>query len=199
MIGYLKGKVINITAETALVLVGGVGYEVYCSGSAFSKMNQGQECEIYTYLQVSEQNGVTLFGFSDIKEKEMFLKLISVSGVGPKIGLAVLTYMDAGQVASAIATGDVKALSSVKGLGKKTAERLILELKDSVASMPVIPVVEGGTPNNPTKVSSGDEDAIIALTSLGFSRAEAERAVIRAKNGGAKTVEEVIMAALKSM
>ncbi|MGN0806645.1 MAG: Holliday junction branch migration protein RuvA [Candidatus Coproplasma sp.] len=198
MIGYLKGKVINITAETALILVGGVGYEVYCSGSAFSKMSQGQECEIYTYMQVSEQSGVTLFGFSDLKEKEMFLKLISVSGVGPKIGLAVLTYMDSAQVASAIATGDVKALSSVKGLGKKTAERLILELKDSVAAMPVLPIVEGNAATTP-KVSSGDEDAIVALTSLGFSRAEAERAVIRAKSGGANTVEEVIMAALKSM
>ncbi|MGN1104651.1 MAG: Holliday junction branch migration protein RuvA [Candidatus Coproplasma sp.] len=199
MIGYLKGKVLNITAETALILVGGVGYEVYCSGSAFSKMTQGQECEVYTYLQVSEQNGVTLYGFSDIKEKEMFLKLISVSGVGPKIGLAVLTYMDAGQVASAIATSDVKALSSVKGLGKKTAERLILELKDSVASMPVMPIVEGAPAVTPSKVSGEDEDAIVALTSLGFSRAEAERAVIRAKNSGAKTVEEVIMTALKGM
>lgn len=199
MIGYLKGKVINNTAETALILVGGVGYEVYCSGSAFSKMTQGQECEVYTYLQVSEQNGVTLYGFSDIKEKEMFLKLISVSGVGPKIGLAVLTYMDAGQVASAIATGDVKALSSVKGLGKKTAERLILELKDSIGAMPVMPIVEGGSVISTPKVSSQDEDAIVALTSLGFSRAEAEKAVIRAKSGGANTVEEVIMAALKSM
>ncbi|MGN1061021.1 MAG: Holliday junction branch migration protein RuvA [Candidatus Coproplasma sp.] len=197
MIGYLKGKVINITAETALILVGGVGYEVYCSGSAFSKMAQGQECEIYTYLQVSEQNGVTLYGFSDLKEKEMFLKLISVSGVGPKIGLAVLTYMDAEQVVTAIATGDVKALSRVKGLGKKTAERLILELKDGLAAMPVSPSSEGGaiTP----QVSGGDEDAVVALTSLGFTRSEAEKAVIRAKSGGANTVEEVIMAALKSM
>lgn len=199
MIGYLRGKVINNTAETALILVGGVGYEVYCSGSAFSKMTQGQECEVYTYMQVSEQNGVTLFGFSDIKEKEMFLKLISVSGVGPKIGLAVLTYMDAGQVASAIATGDVKALSSVKGLGKKTAERLILELKDSIGAMPVMPIVEGGATVIPTKVSSEDEDAIVALTSLGFSRAESERAVLRAKSGGATTIEDVIKAALKGM
>lgn len=199
MIGYLRGKVINSTAETALILVGGVGYEVYCSGSVFSKMTQGQECEVYTYMQVSEQNGVTLFGFSDIKEKEMFLKLISVSGVGPKIGLAVLTYMDAMQVASAIATGDVKALSSVKGLGKKTAERLILELKDSIGAMPVMPIVEGGAAVITPKVSSEDEDAIVALTSLGFSRAESERAVLRAKSSGATTIEEVIKAALKGM
>lgn len=197
MIGYLKGKVINITAETALVLVGGVGYEVYCSGSAFSKMTQGQDCELYTYLQVSEQNGVTLFGFSDEREKAMFLKLISVSGVGPKIGLAVLTYMDVAQIATAIATNDVKALSRVKGLGKKTAERLILELRESVAAIPVSPSAEGGAVM--PAVSSGDEDAVVALTSLGFSRAEAEKAVVRAKSGGANTVEEVIMAALKSM
>ncbi len=197
MIGYLKGKVINISAETALVLVGGVGYEVYCSGSAFSKMVQGQECELYTYMQISEQNGVTLFGFSDLKEKAMFLKLISVSGVGPKIGLAVLTYMDVAQIATAIATNDVKALSRVKGLGKKTAERLILELRESVASMPVSPSAEGGVVM--PRPSDGDEDAVVALTSLGFSRTEAEKAVVRAKSGGAKTVEEVIMAALKSM
>ena len=197
MIGYLKGKVINISAETALILVGGVGYEVYCSGSAFSKMAQGQECELYTYMQVSEQNGVTLYGFSDLKEKAMFLKLISVSGVGPKIGLAVLTYMDVAQIATAIATNDVKALSRVKGLGKKTAERLILELRESVASMPVSPSADGGVVM-PTLLS-GDEDAIVALTSLGFARSEAEKAVSRAKSSGAVTVEEVIMTALKGM
>lgn len=198
MIGYLKGKVINITAETALILVGGVGYEVYCSGSAFSKMAQGQECEIYTYLQVSEQNGVTLYGFSDLKEKAMFLKLISVSGVGPKIGLAVLTYMDVAQIATAIATNDIKSLSRVKGLGKKTAERIIVELRESVAAMPVSPSAEGSGVIMPT-LSSGDEDAIVALTSLGFTRSEAEKAVSRAKSSGAVTVEEVIMAALKGM
>jgi len=196
MIGFLKGKVIDITAETALILVGGVGYEVYCSGSAFSKMAVGQDCEVYTYLQVSEQNGVTLYGFSDVREKTMFLKLISVSGVGPKIGLAVLTYMDVAQVATAIATSDVKALSRVKGLGKKTAERLILELRESVSA----PVQSGdGVVAAPIIREDGDEDAVVALTSLGFSRAEAERAVARAKSGGAKTVEEVIMNALKGM
>lgn len=196
MIGYLKGKVIDITAETALVLVGGVGYEVYCSGSAFSSMAVGQECELYTYMQVSEQNGVTLFGFSDGREKAMFLKLISVSGVGPKMGLAVLTYMDAGQVASAIATGDAKALSRVKGLGKKTAERLILELRESVSAS-AYSASEGGVTAVPDR--GGDEDAVVALTSLGFTRSEAEKAVARAKGSGAKTVEEVIMTALKGM
>lgn len=196
MIGYLKGKVINVSAETALVVVGGVGYEVYCSGSAFSSMSEGQECELYTYMQVSEQNGVQLFGFSSLQEKAMFLKLISVSGVGPKMGLGVLTYMNVNDVAIAVATGDVKALSNVKGLGKKTAERIILELREKVA----MPATGGKIAPAPVQpVGGGDEDAVVALTTLGFTRAEAERAVSRAKQGGAATVEDIIMNALKGM
>lgn len=197
MIGYLKGKVINITAETALVLVGGVGYEVYCSGSAFSKMTDGGECELYTYLQVSEQNGVTLYGFADLHEKAMFLKLISVSGIGPKMGLAVLTGMTVQDVATAIATSDIKRLSQVKGLGKKTAERIIVELRDSVSA----PTVSGGTTSNVViaSKSTGDEDSVVALMSLGFTRAESETAVAKAKAKGAKSVEEIIMLALKGM
>ncbi|MDE7301509.1 MAG: Holliday junction branch migration protein RuvA, partial [Clostridia bacterium] len=133
MISYLNGKVLNISVDSAIVVVGGVGYEVYCSNSAFTKMTEGKDCELYTYLQVSEQNGVTLYGFSSLQEKAMFLKLISVSGVGPKMGLAVLTYMSLNDVAEAVATGDVKRLSQVKGLGKKTAERIILELREKIA------------------------------------------------------------------
>lgn len=196
MIGYLKGKVIDISAETAIISVGGVGYEVFCSGAAFSKMAQGAECEIYTYLQVSEQNGVQLFGFADRTEKNMFMRLISVSGVGCKTALAVLTCMDVNQVAVAIATGDSKALSRVKGLGKKTAERLILELKDSVSA----PVSTGGeTVGAVVNTRGGNEDSVVALMSLGFTRAESENAVSKAVASGAKTVEEIIMIALKGM
>lgn len=196
MIGYLKGKVLSVGADSALISVGGVGYEVYCTGSAFSKMSMGGECELYTYLQVSEANGITLYGFSNAAEKEMFLKLISVSGVGPKMGLSVLTCMNLEEFARAIATADIKSLARVKGLGKKTAERLVLELRESV-SAPLGAVGENAVPL--TKVSSGDEDAVVALTSLGFTRTEAEKGVSRAKQNGAKTVEEIIMNALRSM
>ena len=113
----------------------------------------------------------------------MFLKLISVSGVGPKMGISVLTNMNLNDFAAAVATGDVKRLSQVKGLGKKTAERIILELREGMS----------------LSVNSGDEDAVVALTSLGFTHAESERAVSKAKSGGAKTVEEIIMVALKGM
>jgi len=197
MIGYLKGKVLEIGAETALILVGGVGYEVYCTGAAFSKMAVGQECEIYTYMQISEQNGVQLFGFESRKEKSMFLRLVSVSGVGPKIGLSLLTAMNVEDVAIAIATGDTKLLCRAKGLGKKMAERIILELKESVGALSV-PAGSAAASGAAVK-ESGDEDAVVALMSLGFTRAESETAVIKAKQKGAKTVEEIIMIALKGM
>lgn len=198
MIGYLKGKVLSMSPDSALVLVGGVGYEVYCSGAAFSKMREGAECEVYTYLQVSEANGVALYGFSSAQEKAMFLKLISVSGVGPKVGIAILSQMNVNDVAIAVVTGDVKALSRVKGLGKKTAEKIIVELRDRVGA----PIIGGSNAAETTAAvgkSEGDEDAVVALISLGFTRAESERAVAKAKSGGAKTVEDIIMQALKGM
>ncbi len=198
MIGYLKGKVLDISADSAIIVAGGVGYEAYCSASAFSKMVEGQECEIYTYLQVSEVNGVQLYGFSSMQEKAMFLKLISVSGVGPKVGISVLSQMSVNDVAIAVATGDVKALSGVKGLGKKTAEKIIVELRDRV-SAPVAANAKGGESVAFVSPSREDEDAVVALISLGFTRAESEKAVSKAKANGAGTIEEIIMLALKGM
>jgi Holliday junction DNA helicase RuvA len=199
MIGYLKGKVIYNTVDYALIDVNGVGYEVYCSASAFSKLSQGQVGEVYTYMQVSEASGVVLYGFSSIEEKNMFLKLISVSGVGPKMGIGVLSSMDINGLAAAIATGDVKRLSAVKGLGKKTAERIILELKEKISLNVAVDAATGGSvPAQPVQ-EDGDEDAIVALMTLGFTRAESIKAIQKAKAGGAKTVEEIIMNALKSI
>ena len=122
MIAYLKGRVLAMTAETAIIEVGGVGYELYCSGSAFRKMSAGEVVEVYTYLQVKE-DGVTLFGFSTPQEKDLFLKITSVPNVGPKLGISVLTCLTADEFLTAVATADVKKLSTVKGLGKKTAEK----------------------------------------------------------------------------
>lgn len=198
MIGYLKGKVLDVSADSAIIVVGGVGYEAICSASAFSKMAIGQECEIYTYLQVSEANGVQLYGFSSPQEKAMFLKLISVSGVGPKAGISVLSQMSVNDVAIAVATGDVKALSGVKGLGKKTAEKIIVELRDRV-SAPLNGAVKDGQSVPFVSPSKEDEDAVVALISLGFTRAESEKAVAKAKADGAGTIEEIIMVSLKSM
>ena len=199
MIGYLRGKIAYIGADSAIIDVNGVGYEVFCSSSAFSKMAEGKECEVYTYLQVSEQNGVQLYGFSSMQEKSMFLKLISVSGVGPKVGITVLSQMSVNDVAIAVATGNVKALSLVKGLGKKTAEKIIVELRDRVSAPTADNKLSSAISTPVSSVSREDEDAVVALISLGFSRTESEKAVARAKAGGAKTIEEIIMQSLKGM
>lgn len=196
MIGYLKGKILYTTADTAVIEVNGVGYEVYCSRAAFARFSDGAPAEVYTYLQVSEQNGVTLYGFVSPEEKSMFLKLISVSGVGPRMGIAVLSSMDINGLAAAIATSDVKRLSSVKGLGKKTAERIILELREKVTA----PAAGAASVGAELPLSDdGDEDAVVALMTLGFTKEESRRAVAKAKAGGAKGVEEIIMIALRGM
>ncbi|MBQ9113617.1 MAG: Holliday junction branch migration protein RuvA [Clostridia bacterium] len=202
MIAYLRGKVLTTTAETAILDVNGVGYEVYCSGGAFRTLTVGAIGEVYTYLQVKE-DGMTLFGFDSPKEKELFLKLISVSGVGPKMGISILATLSADDFAMAIATADVKRLSAVKGLGKKTAEKIVLELHGKISALEVLgasedtftPAPEKATP---AKLSAQDEEAVSALMGLGFTRAESAQAVKKAHELGAKTVEEIIMRALQT-
>lgn len=197
MIGFVKGKILSLTSETALIeTASGVGFEVLVTGSAFSALAGKKEGEVFTYLQVRE-DGVSLFGFSSIEEKEMFLKLVSVSGVGPKLGIAVLSSMTAGDVATAIATNDIKRLSTAKGMGKKTAERIILELREKVSATVSSSATAGESV--PVTVSSGDEDAVVALMTLGFTRAESIKAISRARDKGAKDIEEIIRLALQSM
>ena len=107
MIAFLRGKVLETTAETAILDVNGVGYELYCTRGAFRTLTVGAVAALYTYLQVKE-DGITLFGFAEPKEKELFLKLISVSGVGPKMGISILAALSADDFALAVATADVK-------------------------------------------------------------------------------------------
>ena len=199
MIAYLRGKVLTTTAETAILDVNGVGYEIYCSGGAFRKITVGQVAELHTYLQVKE-DGMTLFGFDSVKEKEIFLKLIGVSGVGPKMGIAVLATLSADEFAQVIATADVKRLSTVKGLGKKTAEKIVLELHGKISAAEIMSV-SGETPaaveSAPQRLSAMDEEAVSALMGLGFTRTESAQAVKKARELGANSVEEVIMKALQ--
>ena len=196
MIGYIKGKILAITPEYALIeTAGGIGFEVICSYSAFSSLAGKKEGELYTYLQVSE-NGTALYGFSSPEEKNMFLKLITVSGVGPKMGISVLSGLNITDLATAIATSDVKRLSSVKGLGKKTAERIILELREKVTAPESGSSVKGAPA---PVVYEGDEDAVVALMTLGYSRTESEKAIARARASGASSVEDIIMVALRGM
>ncbi len=196
MIGYIKGKVISNNDNVILLENNGIGYEITCSVSAFTKMMQDREGGIFTYLQVKE-DGIALYGFVSLEEKKMFLKLISVSGVGAKMGITILSGMSLKDLALAIATSDVKALSRIKGLGKKSAERIIVELRESVSS-----ISDGGADCpllTSTANSNEGENAVMALISLGYTRSVAVKAVNGAMSAGANAVEEIIAVALRSL
>ena len=192
MIGYIKGKVLSYTETTVLLENNGIGYEITCSASVYQALLAEKSGEVYTYLAVKE-DGVSLYGFSTIEEKNMFLKLITVSGVGPKSGIAILSAIDISSLATMIATEDVKGLSKIKGLGKKTAERIILELREKVEAS----YYEGEKKTIATDNSQDDQDAIIALMSLGFTKAECVKVVKEAKDNGLKTIEEIIAYSIK--
>ncbi len=199
MIAYVRGKVLATTEETMIVDVGGLGYELYCSAGAFRKAAVGEYVELHTYLQVKE-DGVTLFGFESLKEKDLFLKLISVDGVGPKLGVSVLSGMSGEDFASAIATADAKRLASVKGLGKKTAEKIILALHGKISAGEIMQAsgdLNSAKSAKAEKLSPMDEDAVAALQGLGFTRTESLQAVKKAKEQGATSVEDIIMRALQ--
>jgi Holliday junction DNA helicase RuvA len=195
MIGYLKGNVIDEKNNVVIIEANGVGYEVTCSQSVYQKLLSEKYGSAYIYTAVRE-DGIFLYGFISLEEKEMFLKLISVSGVGPKMGITVLSSMNLSTLALCIAKGDVKTLSGVKGLGKKTAERIILELKEKMESVDA----ETGEIFAPTETLGDNEnDAITALATLGFTRGESVTAVKKAKAQGLKTVEQILAFALKNI
>jgi Holliday junction DNA helicase RuvA len=198
MIGYIKGKVLYTEENNVLIENNGIGYEVCCSSSALCELVNGGEGEIYTYMAVRE-DGVYLYGFVSIEEKNMFLKLLTVSGVGPKVAVSVLSAMSLSNLALMIATSDVKGLSKIKGLGKKTAERIILELRENISSLD-LPESDGKKAKTvKPQLTPLEDDAIIALMSLGFTRSVSETAVKKAEEMGADTIESIITYALQTM
>lgn len=197
MIGYIKGNVLSAFDGVVLLENNGIGYEITCSASVYDKLLADKKGEVYTYLAVRE-DGVALYGFISPEEKNMFLQLISVSGVGPKMGITVLSGMTLNDLAVKIATSDVKGLSAIKGLGKKTAERIILELREKVGKIDTSDVTLGDD-SGTIEIDGGDQDAIIALMSLGFTKQECVKAVKDAKANGATTIEQLISYAIRHM
>ena len=200
MIAYVRGRVLTTTVETVIVDIGGIGYEIFCSKGAFEKATVGETVELYTHLQVKE-DGMTLFGFATPAEKELYLKLISVSDVGPKKGITILAGMSMDDFVQAVATADSKRLLTVKGLGKKTAEKIILELHGKISAAEIL---ESDAPSQPVekakesaKLSKQDEEAVTALMGLGFTRTESVQAIKRAKEKGATTTEEIVLRAIQ--
>ena len=191
MICYVKGKVLDISDGKVILENNGIGYEISLTPAALSRLAANKEGGVYTYFQVKE-DGFFLYGFDALGERNLFTKLIKVDSVGPRKAMDILSEISAKDLATAIATSDVKRLTAIKGCGKKTAEKIVLELRDSVRG-------SDDTPDFLSPVSSVDSDAVIALMSLGFSRTESEKSVVSARASGAKGVEEIISAALKTL
>ena len=195
MYNYLYGEIIEIIGNEVVIDVNGVGYELGVSNYTAAECKIGQKQKLYTYLQV-KADGMSLFGFATAEEKSMFLRLISVSGVGCKVALAVLSGMDSNSLAIAIFNGDTSLLTKIKGLGKKTAERLVLELKEKVD----ITASDFAGSNTSINISSSKEinDAIEALVALGITKNDAIKAVQKASET-AKDTNAIITLALRSM
>ena len=192
MYAYLQGKFTYKSPAQVYVEVNGVGYEVNISLHTYSMIQSLSEGRLYTYLQIKEDAHV-IFGFADKAEKEIFLLLISVSGVGASTARMMLSSVKPDEISSAIMQGNVKLLEGVKGIGKKTAERLVLELKDKVGKQSL------STGSAIVLNNSIEQDALIALTALGISKNQAEASIqkiIRAEPSITQ-LEELIKKALK--
>ncbi len=192
MISSVKGTVNEINGEYVEIDVAGIGYEICVPTPTADRLEVGQTVKLYTYMAVRE-DGVFLYGFFTAEEKKMFLKLISISGIGPKVAVAILSGISLSQLAISIITGDAKTLAKVKGIGKKTAERIILELKENVEPIDDEDVVLKEKEDVVTDVMN---DAVDALRYLGLSQGEALRAVKEAVKT-ATDVEDIIKTALR--
>ena len=180
MIAFLKGTLAGKTETTAYLDVGGVGYAVGMSQSGLEKLPEaGSEVQLHTYLQVSD-NGIALYGFRTLEEKALFERLIGVGGVGPKMALAALSIFTPEGLASAIASQDVASIQRIPGVGKKTASRIVLELKGSLDQG-----ISGlfGSEAAPAEPSQNMQGATEALLSMGFSSTEADLALKGAPEG----------------
>lgn len=175
MIGLLRGEVEAVDAAMALIVVGGVGYEVRMTSSDLSKMHAGREATVFTSMAVS-QDAITLFGFLESASKRMFLQLQKVSGIGPKVALSLLSTLNPSQLAKAVADGDATALAKAPGLGKKGAQKIILELKGSIdltrLDDEAAPIAERRDPED-----VGSIQVVEGLISLGWRQTDAEHAV----------------------
>ncbi|MES2848684.1 MAG: Holliday junction branch migration protein RuvA [Bacteroidota bacterium] len=194
MYAYLQGKFTLKNPAQVYVDVNGVGYEVNISLNTYGHIQQLNEGKLYTFLQVKE-DGHTLFGFFDKGEKEMFVQLISVSGVGAATARMMLSHLKPEEISNAIVQGNIKLLESIKGIGRKTAERLALELKDKMGK------VATGAGSVPVWGNSLQQDALNALVALGISKPMAESSIQKTikADPGINNLEELIKKALKTI
>ncbi len=190
MIATLKGTLEYRGADSVIVNVGGIGFQVYVPGSTLSQLGAiNDEVSLYSHLHLREDN-VSLYGFASEEELALFRNLISVSGIGPKAALALLSALNPEQLAMAITAGNVDIISQVPGIGKKTASRLVIELRSKLEKE----WKEAALP-----LAAEDADAIAALTSLGYSLREATQAVSNLSDSAGLSLEEKVKMALQQL
>lgn len=201
MYSYIKGELVKITDDLVVVENNGIGYEIICPFALSSKLGHvGTDVCVWLYQSVREDD-ISLYGFSEPEQKDMFLLLITVSGIGPKVAHSICSQLTPDKFALAVMGSDVKALTGVKGLGKKGAERIVLELKDKLKDMnsnnPSVVISSEG--DNDTVISSSvASDAVEALMVLGYKQADAANAVSSVYSED-MDLQSVIRSALKSL
>ena len=194
MYAYIDGKLIVKNAAFVVIDAGGVGYHINISLNTYSKLGTAGQCKLYTWLHVKE-DAHTLYGFADEGERRLFLHLISISGIGPNTGRMMLSSITPEEIQNAIISGNVSLIQRIKGIGPKSAQRIILELQDKLKkegpdTLSVIP-----------RVKSAKDEALAALVMLGFARNAAEKVLEQEinKNNEDLTVEQLVKFALKSL
>ncbi|MGC4058283.1 MAG: Holliday junction branch migration protein RuvA [Chitinophagaceae bacterium] len=194
MFAYLEGKITHKSPSLLFIDVNGVGYEVHITLRTFDQIRHLEQVRLYTHLKVSE-DGWTLFGFSDTYEKDTFRQLIGVNGVGAGTARLILSALSPSELERAIVSGQSNVLEKIKGIGAKTAQRIILELKGKLS----VPATVTGSDNSAPAHNTNANDALIALMNLGINKSAAETALKKVKDGDQLPVEELVKEAFRNL
>lgn len=201
MIAFVRGTAVDMTENSVIVEAGGIGYEIYMTGTDLSQIHMGEEVKIHTYFNVRE-DAMQLYGFRSKDDLQMFKLLLGVNGVGPKAAVGVLAGITADELRFAILSDDVKTLSKAPGIGKKTAQKLILELKDKMKLEDAFELKLAHEQEKAVaglgEILDGRQEAVEALVALGYSSTDALRAVRKVTDVAPDDVEGLLKAALKN-
>lgn len=201
MIAFVRGTAVDMTENSVIVEAGGIGYEIYMTGTDLSQIHMGEEVKIHTYFNVRE-DAMQLYGFRSKDDLQMFKLLLGVNGVGPKAAVGVLAGITADELRFAILSDDVKTLSKAPGIGKKTAQKLILELKDKMKLEDAFELKLAHEQEKAVaglgEISDSRQEAVEALVALGYSSTDALRAVRKVTDVAPDDVEGLLKAALKN-
>lgn len=200
MIAFLSGKLLEKHANSVIIDVGGIGYEVSIPLSTFYDIGDvGSDVQLRIYTHVRE-DAIQLFGFKTARDRDLYLKLISVQGVGARSGITMLSGMNADEIIAAIRTENIGKLTAIPGVGRKTAERLVVELRDKIGDLALGVSVGASTSESAAANDSVFDDALSALVNLGYQKNAAERAIQQARQDGAEAnVQKLLRAALQRL